>query len=308
MTRSLPLARSYGWKTRNLLAFQLLDSENSMTARKLGALMLLVIAACSTRAFASGEAVTSQPATSPQALPDAKDLFERHIEAVGGRDAVRKHTSLKFTGTLKIPSMNYSAFTTIWQVAPTTMVMFTEPPGGGRGEVYTDGTNAWELMPTPGGGSKWTLYTDSRKADTLFSADFYGDVNYESRYSKIQTVEMTDFNGQSAYKVFAEATLGKQFFLFFDKASGLILGSHTVQNEAGQTIPIIMVYEPYKEIDGVKYITGVTQRTPSMDVMLAYRVIEPGPQDVPPVEMPAELKVQLAPAPLIPTPATEDPD
>lgn len=277
-----------------------------MTARKLGVLMLLMTAACSVHANASIATVAGQPTAAAQTLPDAKDLFEKHIQAIGGRDAIKKHTSLKFTGTLKIPSMNYSAFTTIWQVAPATMVMYTEPPGGGRGEVYTDGVDAWEFMPTPGGGSKWTLYTDSRKADTLFSADFYGDVEYDRRYAKIQTVELTDFNGRSAYKVFAEATLGKQFFLFFDRDSGLILGSHTVQSEGGQTIPIIMVYEPYKDIDGVKYITGVTQRTPSMDVVLTYRVIEPGPKDVPPVQMPEELRGPLAPLAPSQTPSPDE--
>lgn len=278
-----------------------------MTARAFGALVLLALSTTPVVLVPSATAMGNQPTTPARSsLPEAASLFDRHVQAIGGIDAVRRHTSLKFTGTIKIPAMKYTAFTTIWQVAPASFVMYTEPPGGQRGEVYCDGTHAWEKMPLPDGSLRATLYTDSRWTDTVYSASFYGDADHASRYSRIQTVELTDFNGSPAYKVFAEAKVGKQLFLFFDERSGLIVGSHTVQNEGGQTIPVIMIYDAYREVDGVKYITGVTQRTPGGDVIISYRAIEANPSDVPLIELPAELRAQATQ--LGATPPDPEPD
>ncbi|MBX3360887.1 MAG: hypothetical protein KF705_05510 [Phycisphaeraceae bacterium] len=278
-----------------------------MTARALGALVLLSFAATPVVLAPSASGLENQPAAAARSsLPEAASLFDRHVQGIGGIDAVRRHTSLKFTGTIKIPAMKYTAFTTIWQVAPASFAMYTEPPGGQRGEVYCDGTHAWEMMPLPDGSIRAVLYTDSRWTDTVYSASFYGDADYASRYSKVQTVELVDFNGSPAYKVFAEATVGKQLFLFFDERSGLIVGSHTVQNEGGQTIPVIMIYDAYREVDGVKYITGVTQRTPGGDVIISYRAIEANPSDVPLIELPAELRAQATQ--LGATPPDPEPD
>ncbi|MCW5769344.1 MAG: hypothetical protein KIT19_11740 [Phycisphaeraceae bacterium] len=278
-----------------------------MTARALGALVLLALATMPVVLAPSARGVENQPASpANRSLPEAATLFDQHVQAIGGIDAVRRHASLKFTGTIKIPAMKYTAFTTIWQVAPASFAMYTEPPGGQRGEVYCDGTHAWEKMPLPDGSIRAVLYTDSRWTDTVYSASFYGDADPASRYSKIQTVELTDFNGSPAYKVFAEATVGKQLFLFFDQKSGLIVGSHTVQSEGGQTIPVIMIYDAYREVDGVKYITGVTQRTPGGDVIISYRAIEANPSDVPLIELPAELRAQATQ--LGATPPDPEPD
>lgn len=266
-----------------------------MTVRSLGACLLLTIAPLAFLARpAAAQSVVVPPPPSSQTLPAAEELFERHIAAIGGLEAIKKHTSLKFTGTLKIPAMKYTAFTTLWQIAPSSLVMFTEPPGGARGETYCDGTYAWENMPAPDGSSILTLYTGSRWTETVFSADFYADADYKNRYKTVRTAELTEFNGSPAYKVFVESRVGKQLFIFFDQKSGLIVGTHTVQSEGGDLIPLITVNSPYTEVDGVKYVSGVTHRTPTGDVILTYRVIEPFPKDVPTIKLPEVLKNQAA--------------
>lgn len=266
-----------------------------MTVRSLGACLLLTIAPLALLAgTATAQSVVVPSPSGSQSLPIAETLFDRHIAAIGGMEAIKKHTSLKFTGTIKIPAMKYTAFTTLWQIAPNSLAMFTEPPGAARGETYCDGTYAWDKMPAPDGSTILTLHTDSRWAETLFSADFYADVDYKARYKTTRTTEATEFNGAPAYKVLVESHLGKQLYIFFDQKSGLIVGSHTVQSEGGQLVPLITINGPYTEVDGVKYISGVTHRTPTGDIILSYRVIEPAPKDVPPITLPDELKEQAA--------------
>jgi len=46
------------------------------------------------------------PATkteAPAKLPEPRDIIERHIKAVGGRDAILSHKSMHGVGTISIP-------------------------------------------------------------------------------------------------------------------------------------------------------------------------------------------------------------
>lgn len=253
---------------------------------------------------------TSPPAAQPvpapvsgnAALPAAEELFEKYIQAIGGLDAIHRHTAIKYVGTVKAPAMNYSAFLTIWQVAPRSLVMYIEPPGIPRSYQYCNGTLSWGFDPPPM-GTGWRFFEGEQHEDMLYSADFYSDADYKNRYEKIATHEKTDFNGHTAYKVLARAPSGKEQFIFFDAETGLILGLHSVQIEDGKQIPLIIINDEYKEVDGVKYIGGQTHRTPGRDIVFTYRVIEPNPKDIPPIEIPAELKDQVPPPGLAPAPA-----
>lgn len=230
----------------------------------------------------------STPAASSE-LPSPESLFEKHIEAIGGEENARRHTSIKFTGTIRIPAHNYSAFLTTWQVEPRSILTNIESPGGSPMVVASDGTRAWGLTPPPI-GTGWAMIEGDRLQDLLFSADFYGEIGYKSRYTKLQTIERSDFDGTRCWKVYAESHSGKKFFLFFDQKSGLLVGTHTELNEEGVSVPLIVILDEYIEVDGVKYVTGLTQRTPAMDTVISYRKIEPNPSDVPAIEPPEELK------------------
>jgi hypothetical protein len=236
------------------------------------------------------------PPTAPgTALPDAASLFEEYVKAIGGIDAIKRHTSIKYVGTIKIPSLNYSAFLTLWQAAPRSLVMYIEPPGAARASQFCDGERSWGYDAPPA-GTGWRFFDGAQHADMVFSSDFYADSDYKARYSEIKTVEVTDFNGRDAYKVLTKCADGREQFLFFDIETSLILGAHTVQDEDGRLIPLIVINSDYKEVDGVKYITGQTHRTPGRDIVFLYRVIEPNPKDMPSLELPDELK-SAAPAP-----------
>jgi hypothetical protein len=236
------------------------------------------------------DAMAQQPGgAAAQSLPAPESLFERHIEAIGGEAAMRKHTSIKFTGTVKIAAHNYSAFMTTWQAAPNSIITNIEAPGMAPMVVATDGKDAWGFTPPPT-GTGWALIDGERKQELQFSAAFYGELEYESRYAKLQTIERADFDGKTCWKVYAESHEGKKFFLFFDEQTGLLLGSHTELNQEGVRVPLIVVLDEYTEVDGVKYVRGLTQRTPSSDTVLSYRKIEPNPADLPEIKLPEELR------------------
>src|SRR4051794_20316342 len=38
------------------------------------------------------------------ALPDARELINRHVKAIGGRDVILSHSSMHATGTLSVPA------------------------------------------------------------------------------------------------------------------------------------------------------------------------------------------------------------
>ena len=243
---------------------------------------------------AAPPAIPPAPAAPPAApvaadLPAAADLFENYIRAIGGMDAIKRHTSIKYMGTVRIADMNYSAFLTVWQAAPRSLVMHVEPPGGARAMQFCDGSRSWGYDAPPAGPG-WRFFEGSQHADILFSSDFYGDADYKQRYEVIETRERTDFNGRPAFKVYVKCADSREQFLFFDAETALIIGTHTIHDEGGRLTPLIIVNGEYKEVDGVKYVSGQTHRTPGRDVVFTYRVIEPNPKDMPAIEIPDELK------------------
>lgn len=282
-----------------------------MTRPKLtaAALFLASLAAGAAHAQPAATTPTSTPAATAPAtgLPDAASLFERYIAAIGGMDAIKRHTSIKYVGTIKIPEMNYSAFLTLWQAAPKSLVMYIEPPGATRASQFCDGVRSWGYDAPPA-GTGWRFFEGSQLADMLFSSDFYADSEYKTRYTEIKTVETTDFNGREAYKVLTKSADGREQFLFFDRETSLILGAHTLQDEGGRLIPLIIINGEYKEVDGVKYITGQTHRTPGRDIVFIYRVIEPNAKDMPSLELPDDLKTDsLPPGAVAPAPPPPQP-
>jgi len=264
-----------------------------------GALLLACLALQPAMAQSTDPAGSSALST---ALPAGTDLFAKYVDAIGGMEAIKRHTSIKYVGTVRIADLNYSAFLTIWQAAPRTLVMHIEPPGAPRAMQFCDGERTWGYDAPPG-GTGWRFFSGSQHDDLYFSADFYADADYQNRYETIETKEETDFNGRRAFKVYVRCPDGREQFVFFDAETSLIVGVHTIHDEAGNLTPLIIINGEYKEIDGVKYVTGQTHRTPGRDIVFTYRVIEPNPKDMPSIEMPDELK-KIAPATPSSSPAT----
>ncbi|GJM18753.1 MAG: hypothetical protein DHS20C14_09660 [Phycisphaeraceae bacterium] len=213
-----------------------------------------------------GMAHASQPATKPAAapptdLPSAEAIFERHVEAIGGWDAVRSHRNRRVTGTFDGPPFTGAARLKIWADAPDKLhIEIREPLGVKLGVFYT-GEYGWEEF---NGGEPVPIF-GPRLVEFIEGADFYGESSYKDRYSEIETVGAGEFSGRPVWAVRAVSTSGRARRLFFEQDSGLFVGEHTTiarMSEDGKLEAkfVEVLHENYTEIEGVLVPTRQTQK------------------------------------------------
>jgi len=208
----------------------------------------------------------AQPITAPEtpAVEDAEldlsseeaaraaEVFEEHIEAMGGRDAVfgvdkrvirgsYEGQPLKFPGrlrmTLEAPDKLY------WEIS--------EPAGLSITTVY-NGEQAWSEVKAGVGEPRMNWIIGPPLLDLIESASFYGEADYKNRYRELAYVGTADFYGSVCHVIRGIRKSGKLHLLFFDTKTKLYKGARTaVLHESGEVRPLDVRIGDWAEVDGV---------------------------------------------------------
>lgn len=184
-------------------------------------------------------------ASSPPAgtLPDAMQLFDRHLQAIGGAAALQKITSRVWKGT-RLSSEGWSAPLEIDQRAPN-LWMDSFILGGERWIKAFNGTSGW-------GQDNHGLYDVTRDlADLKQESEFYRDLELKELCSNPRSVGREVVNGQDAYIVEATMPAGAQK-LYFSVKTGLLIRIAGFVPSIFGPIPNAIDYEDYREVDGIK--------------------------------------------------------
>jgi hypothetical protein len=201
---------------------------------------LFVTFACSLPALSQGAA------TSP--LPTAKEVVERYDLALGGRDAIMRHTSSTMRGSTEIHrhgDVRTLAFV-YFAGAPYLRLERTTLPDG-TGDVLSgfDGETAWGLHPKLGPEVLSGNDRESAKRD----ADFYYPLNELSWFKSMETVGIEDFEGRPCYRLHGINNWDKSNDHLYDKETGL-LAAYEFNSDLGLTHEI---FTDYKKVDGVLF-------------------------------------------------------
>lgn len=210
---------------------------------------------------------TAIPAVaSSQALPDGKVLVARHVAAMGGREALDKHSSLHMTGTFSMAAMGIEGPVHVYRAKPDKFVQTIVIGSFGESAQGFDGTTAWANQP----GAGYMVLSGDMAVQAKQQADFFADFPELSKYSTIETVAQEDFEGRKCYKVKLVKVAGGETIQYFDVETGLAAGAiRTAETQMGK-MDITIVLSDYAEHGGVKMPTKVIQKTPQGDVLLVF--------------------------------------
>lgn len=191
-----------------------------------------------------------EPASQPEAqdLPAALDLFAKHVEAIGGADAIRAHKNRVQRGQIR-GELSFALLTT-WHAPQDKLRTRFETPGKPAVDtVFSDGYG-WKVFDA----KPPELVRNEELRQLRDDAEFFADIQAETRYESLKTVrliEKTETGGR-AYEVRATFPYGKVELHFFDADSGLRIAKLTsTMTPAGQ-MPISIAYRDYREVSGVK--------------------------------------------------------
>lgn len=216
----------------------------------------------------TGTAQAEQPETKAEELPSADELFERHIEAIGGREAVFAQTSRRISGIYEGPPFDFAVRLTIWQDAPDRFHLRLAEPAGATMDIGYDGEVGWRHVS----GSSAQALTGQDLSELRQTADFYGEANYKDRYPQRQTFRKTTIADREVYLVAVKTVDEREIVVMFDVESGLFSGTRTkFVDPAGAVREMISLISEYEDAGGVLYPRRIEQLIGGLEKRITYQ-------------------------------------
>jgi len=239
---------------------------------------------------AKSDAAKSDAAKSDAALPSARSIIDRHVKAVGGREAILSHTSQHATGTFSVPAQGLTGSVEIFGAAnPNRTALRVQVPGLGEIASGFDGSHGWSMSPLLGP----MLQVGKELEQAKFDADFYGDLRDAKRYRSIKTVEKTTFDNRPCYKVSLVREDGSEDFDFYDVATGLRAGSMNTRETPMGSVKTTSIEGDYKKFGNLLLPTTVVQQIMGIEQKITLASVEF--DKVPPTafDLPAPIKALI---------------
>ncbi len=196
------------------------------------------------------------------------DVFQKHIDAIGGYDNLIKVNDLTQTYESTIPGLPGNATATISSALPNLNKMVFEAEG--VGEFLTtafNGTVGYMNMM----GQK-TEFSGEELKQFLARRPFFDELNmsdYKAVVDNIVTV-----NGQKYLKLIN--TYSNDFVIekLYNMETGLLFQEDMTVEQDGQKITSSTRYEDYREIEGIKYPHKVIISSMGQDIPLSLQSVK----------------------------------
>jgi hypothetical protein len=226
--------------------------------------------------IASGQ--TPAPVQEAQAkppLPEASEIVARYVRALGGRDAILRHASLRAVGTFSMPAQGIAGTVERFAARPDRFREKVSMAGVGDLQLGYDGTVGWMVTPMTGP----MILTGKQLEQLRRDAEFDAALHNPAGYTALETVDRVEFEGRSAYKLRALRTNGDEDFEFFDVENGLLIGSIVTRESPMGTMKATNVMSDYRVFSGLQLPTRQVQRVLGTEQVVTITSVEFGGVD-----------------------------
>jgi len=209
----------------------------------------------------SGPAPAPKPAASAAPLPSVEEVFSKYEQALGGKAAISKITSLSYSGTADMlvppppvpqgaPPPGPPTMGTVpaehYVKAPKGVISVVFP-GRGPNSMGFDGTIGWHNTPIrEDTGDELRMIVEL--GETVPGLEF------RREHSNVQVSAMEKIGERDTYRVVGTRSEGFPVidFLNFDAQTGLLVRSYTTMQSVIGAFPEDTFYEDYRDVSGVK--------------------------------------------------------
>jgi hypothetical protein len=226
-----------------------------------------------TTASAQPPAPARPPKAAPAgegALPSARSILDRHVEAIGGRQAVLSHKSIYMKGTLSMPAAGVGGTVEVFSALPNRLLMKVVIDGVGEIAEGFDGTHAWSISPMTGPMLQEGKQLEQKRVD----AEFHGELNPDDRYVSMTTEERTEFDGRPCYRLRLVRKIGGEDFEFYDVATGLKAGSITTRETPMGAITATAVETDYRKFGNLLHPATMKQQFGPIEQVMTIATVE----------------------------------
>lgn len=210
---------------------------------------------------AEAAAVPSQaPATR---LPSAKEVLTRFVKAIGGADAVHKLNSSHSIGKVEAAKQAMTGTLEVFSARPNKLLQKMSIAGI-ESTVGYNGEVGWSIDPMQGP----MLLQGKMLEEVREQADFYGILHDPKNYKSMETVQRTQFDNKDCYKLKLVRLSGNETTEYFDTKTGLLVGVVGMHESPMGAASATATVGNYKEFDGVKIPTRVSQQMMGVEMVV----------------------------------------
>ena len=209
----------------------------------------------------SGPAPAPKPAAPAPPLPSVEEVFNKYEQALGGKAAIAKITSLSYTGTADMlvppppvpqgaPPPGPPTMGTVpaehYVKAPKGLISVVFP-GRGPNSMGFDGTIGWHNTPI-------REDTGDELRMIMELGESVPGLEFRREHSNVQVSGMEKIGDRDTYRVVGTRSEGFPVidFLNFDTQTGLLVRSYTTMQSVIGSFPEDTFYEDYRDVSGVK--------------------------------------------------------
>jgi len=180
--------------------------------------------------------------------PAVQNVFDKYIEATGGRKALDAVVNQFSQGNIEIVNAGIKGSLKIYRARPNRLFSEIVIDGIGRITSGIDGEVAWENSPTTGPRIK-----DGRELqDILREAAFDKYLDWRKYYTSAEIVGMDTVDGKTCYRVELTPEGGNPQQLSFEQDSGLLVKLVTTVEAAVGSIPIRSILNDYRPVGDLR--------------------------------------------------------
>lgn len=195
----------------------------------------------------------SRSTAQPVADITVEDLQARAVKALGGEEALRKHTSMTTDIEVDIVNQGVTGVGKTYAKAPAmaasdiTIMALGKPLG--TIHDYFDGTAGGEQVSF----ATSEVYAGKRLADVRVSADFYEPLNWKTLYKEVKITGKQKVGDEEAYVVVKTPENGNPVTDYYSTNSFRLIRRDTVTwSETLNTgIPSTTLYKDYRNVGGL---------------------------------------------------------
>lgn len=201
-----------------------------------------------------------------KALPNAEELIERHIFESGGPEAYEMLRTQKITGTLTFVARNIEGRMETWAAGGGRYYQSTDIPGMGKQEEGSDGVIAWDRSPSIGP----RVRPRKNRGAIGITLDAAGMIAWRVLIARVRTEAEEHVDGRDCYRVRLVPRDGSPDMIrWYDRATGLLYRSSLATRTDMGELPVVMTFEEYREIAGVRWPSRIRTTASGQDTIFA---------------------------------------
>lgn len=218
-------------------------------------------------------------------LPEPKEILEKSLDAMGGRNVFEAVESVRLAIVLESPMGNVSISSQ--SAKPDKVYIVQSVPGMAEMKMGLNGKVGWLHNPMAG----YQILPEGEIDQLRRQANMHNIVGtFEDQFPTMETVGLVDRDEKKCYKVRLEDEQDNESFAYFDADSSLVVAFENTQQGPRGEMTTTMTFSDWEEQDKMKLYRTVVVDQLGTQMNMKITEVEFNNVDESVFELPEEVK------------------